>query len=144
MNLGCVFIGLIDKIYWFCMSNFTANFQGLELHSSPARLQKLLNLEKLSHYLRKENQKLKEFRVCTNIPILFKYNGKRQEVMISWKRTILWRQQRQCPHVYTSFYLCLQCILPRSGHGRFDKHLIPKIFNRHLLIIQKLINNLWT
>ena len=59
------------------------NFQGLELHSSPARLQKLLNLEK--YYLRMQKQKLKEFRVCTNIIILFKYNG---------KRTILWKQQR--------------------------------------------------
>ena len=79
MNFGCVFIGLIDKIYWFCMSNFTANFQGLELHSSPARLQKLLNLEKLSHYLRMQNQKLKEFRVCTNIPMYL--------VQIYWKKT---------------------------------------------------------
>ena len=49
------------------MSSFAANFQGLELHSSPARLQKLLNLEKLSYYLRMQKQKLKEFRVCTNI-----------------------------------------------------------------------------
>ena len=39
----------------------------------------------------------------------------------------------QCALVYISFYLCLQCILPRSGHDRFDKHLIPK-FNWHLLI----------
>ena len=57
----------IDKIYWFCISSFAANFKGLELHSSPARLQKLLNLEKLSYYLRMQKQKLKEFRVCTNI-----------------------------------------------------------------------------
>ena len=49
------------------MSSFAANFQGLELHSSPVRLQKLLNLEKLSYYLRMQKQKLKEFRVCTNI-----------------------------------------------------------------------------
>ena len=44
-----------------------ANFQGLELHSSPARLQKPFNLEKLSYYLRMQKQKLKEFRVCTNM-----------------------------------------------------------------------------
>ena len=49
------------------MSSFAANFQGLVLHSSPARLPKLLNLEKLSYYLRMQKQKLKEFRVCTNI-----------------------------------------------------------------------------
>ena len=49
------------------MSSFAANFQGLELHSLPARLQKLLNLEKLSYYLQMQKQKLKEFRVCTNI-----------------------------------------------------------------------------
>ena len=45
------------------MSSFAANFQGLVLHSSPA----LLNLEKLSYYLRMQKQKVKEFRVCTNI-----------------------------------------------------------------------------
>ena len=49
------------------MSNFAANFQGLELLSSPARLQKLFNVEKLSYYLRMQKQKLKEFRVCTNM-----------------------------------------------------------------------------
>ena len=57
----------IDKIYWYCMSSFTANFQGLELLSSPPPLQKLLNLEKLWYYLRMQKQKLNEFRVSTNI-----------------------------------------------------------------------------
>ena len=107
----------IDKIYWFCMSSFAANFQGLELHSSPARLQTLLNLEKLSYYLRMQKQKLKEFRVCTNISCS----------NIMEKEQYCENSKEQCAHVQTSFYLCLQCSLPRSGHNRFDKHLIPKI-----------------
>ena len=97
------------------MSTFAANFQGLELHSSPARLQKLLNLEKLSYYLRMQKQKLKEFSTnisCSNI---------------MEKEQYCENSKGQCAHVYTSFYLCLQCIFPRSGHDRFDKHLIPKI-----------------
>ena len=95
------------------MSSFAANFQGLELHSSPARLQKLLNLERLSYYLRMQKQKLKEFRVCTNISCL----------NIMEKEQYCENSKGQCAHVYTSFYLC---ILPRSGHDRFDKHLFQK------------------
>ena len=99
------------------MSSFAANFQGLELHSSPARLQKLLNLEKLSYYLQMQKQKVKEFRVCTNISCS----------NIMEKEQYCENSKGQCPHVYTSFYLCLPCILPRSGQDRFNEHLIPKI-----------------
>ena len=99
------------------MSSFAAKFQGLELHSSPARLQKLLNLEKLSYYLRMQKQKLKEFRICTNISCS----------NIMEKEQYCENSKGQCAHVYTSFYLCLQCVLPRPGHDRFDEHLIPKI-----------------
>ena len=100
------------------MRSFAANFQGLELHFSPARLQNLLNLEKLSYYLRMQKQKLKEFRVCTNISC---------SNIMEKKKQYCENSKGQCAHVYTSFYLCLQGILPRSGHDRFDKHLIPKI-----------------
>ena len=99
------------------MSSFAANFQGLELHSSPARLQKLLNLEKLSYYLQMHKQKVKEFRVCTNISCS----------NIMEKEQYCENSKGQCAHVYTSFYLCLPCILPRSGQDRFNEHLIPKI-----------------
>ena len=98
------------------MSSFAANFQGLELHSSPARLQKLINLEKLLNYLRMQKRKLKEFRVCTNLSCS----------NIMKKEQYCENSKGQCAQVYTSFYSCLQCSLPRSGHGRFDKHLIPK------------------
>ena len=70
-----------------------ANFQGLELHCSPPRLQKLLNLEKLSYYLRMQKQKLKEFRVCTNISCS----------NIMEKEQYCENSKGQCAHVYTSF-----------------------------------------
>ena len=73
------------------MSSFATNFQGLKLHSSPAQLQKLLNLEKLSYYLRMQKQKLKEFRVCTNISCS----------NILEKEQYCENSKGQCAHVYT-------------------------------------------
>ena len=80
------------------MSSFAANFQGLKLHSSPARLQKLLNLEKLSYYLRMQKQKLKEFRVCTNISCS----------NIMEKEQYCENSKGQCAHVYIPafIYVC--------------------------------------
>ena len=77
------------------MSSFAANFQGLELHSSLARLQKLLNLEKLSYYLRMQKQKLKEFRACTNISCL----------NIMEKEQYCENSKGQCAHVYIYQFL---------------------------------------
>ena len=77
------------------MSSFAANFQGLELHSSPARLQTLLNLEKLLYYVRMQKRKLKEFRVCTNISCS----------NIMEKEQYCENSKGQCAHVYTRFYL---------------------------------------
>ena len=58
-----------------------------------------------------------KFRVCTNISCS----------NIMEKEQYRENSKGQCADVYTIFYLCLQCILSRSGHDRFLKHLIPKI-----------------
>ena len=93
------------------MSSFAANFQGLELHSKTIKFRKVIVLFTNAKTKAKRIQGLHKY-------ILFEYNGKKQYCENS---------KGQCAHVYTSFYLCLQGILPRSGHDRFDKHLIPKI-----------------
>ena len=72
-----------------------ANFQGLELHSSPTRLQKLINLEKLSYYLRMQKRKLKEFKVCTNISCS----------NIMEKEQYCENSKGQCAHVYIPVFI---------------------------------------